>query len=1353
MQIMNLQQAYNNVYDAKTTKFIIIYIKIAFSNILTKIDAKSTMTCHDVNLVKYMLLLFYFKPNQIFLTFLLFSFLHLRQKANNHFYNKKKIEQMNNYIEAFETPLPIDEFDSDIVMEEPQPQQPEFDYKQFLRQLSLEELHKAHMDFLAHCLTNWHGLSPAAVEELNEFDATINEKQYELAAKSYLNGKSKILDAERLQKWKINYYKELNKYDLETAIVTYERFNPAAMEWLLKNKQTLCWRFGVKVNDVNNLIKYNSISKHGWAKIYYFKCKKYSKENNSLSMYGRMFAIKGVSLQSMCKKFRATLSRGMTFEADICNCHPTVLQQVCKNHGIDTPYITEYRDNREKHLKDLMDANNITRSWAKEVFITAMYSDHNGSKPLNDLRVKTPFLKKLHKEFIQALEIIVEQNPELYNDMKTTLARKHKEKYEAWLKAGKRWDKPKKKASAKPSTVSYYVQEIENKILQCSIEFYKEHGIIKNDDYTMIFDGTLLPVKYLDRFNRLQAELTAKIKEEIGIEITFGAKQWGEETNNPTKYEFLQCDDPELQEAYDAAADFMKHGKKALLSYKEYLKFDLIRVKNTTIPCKPIGDVAANKGEFLANIELSQRKLPSLNLWLNNNRTLIIKSGMGTSKTKRFYEYLDEQLAQNYNQKVLIISFRKSLERKYMEDLGSKGFVLYDDIKTAYYDSRRYPKLIVQVNSLWRVIGEYDTVLLDEISYTLDTLIDYSQHKTQITQALKSYIKNCKKLICLDAFLTNVECNYIKSIRGNDQCLIINNSKKKRAGTCVELKENNFIETMMEKILAGKKIVIASNVKKFLLNKIEPLLQKHQITYKFITRDSSEITNVTDWNNYQVIGYSPTIVAGLSFEIPEYFDYRFGYFSNLSATPDICIQMLFRVRSTTHNEIFLCIKDNNFTSKDFPVTDEEITEWLNIYANLDCKQEFKELGIRTQSVNAGWLVFDNFTRKYIKDEYYYLVLNYFRKRFLAKKYFANRLMYYLQVQGWYGKAYTPTIEEMETLEKQTKKSKKIIKEYSIEQTKATVKEYREAAKCPIDESLYQTLVEKQRKTPQDKINMNVYLLTETFDIDLRECKDKEIECAVKNFFYHKFEQGFIRSRLESPMKFVTLELKNIPKGNQEDWHIQRKRDFFLRAYRILRLIEIMKIDGLFDLNREYIMDEANIQEVSDYIFKNMDDFVHLFNFKRNDEKYKFRNKKGEISIQSFMQIINSIFKRIGRKIFKERNRRRKGRKMTSDNKYYFRSIITFESNKTNISHMIDDVLSEISEEQLPELEETTEPPILEPIIEEIIETPPNRVYPDLVIHDDIPEVTITPEPEPITDLTMDHSGNHNGNWIPPNERF
>ncbi|RCH82272.1 hypothetical protein CU098_006636, partial [Rhizopus stolonifer] len=56
---------------------------------------------------------------------------------------------------------------------------------------------------------------------------------------------------------------------------------------------------------------------------------------------------------------------------------------------------------------------------------------------------------------------------------------------------------------------------------------------------------------------------------------------------------------------------------------------------------------------------------------------------------------------------------------------------------------------------------------------------------------------------------------------------------------------------------------------------------------------NSDDINLDNWNNYDIVGYTPTIVAGISFE-KIHFDKCFAYFVNNSSPAEMSLQQLFR---------------------------------------------------------------------------------------------------------------------------------------------------------------------------------------------------------------------------------------------------------------------------------------------------------------------------------------------------------------------------------------------------------------------------------------------------------------------------
>lgn len=89
--------------------------------------------------------------------------------------------------------------------------------------------------------------------------------------------------------------------------------------------------------------------------------------------------------------------------------------------------------------------------------------------------------------------------------------------------------------------------------------------------------------------------------------------------------------------------------------------------------------------------------------------SLMIRANMGIGKTKQL-----EKLVKK-DKKVIIILFRRSL-CKTTSSLFD-GFQLYSDIEPEFIDLNIYNKIVSQIDSIHRVFGEADLLVLDEFTY------------------------------------------------------------------------------------------------------------------------------------------------------------------------------------------------------------------------------------------------------------------------------------------------------------------------------------------------------------------------------------------------------------------------------------------------------------------------------------------------------------------------------------------------------------------------------------------------------------------------------------------------------------
>ena len=62
---------------------------------------------------------------------------------------------------------------------------------------------------------------------------------------------------------------------------------------------------------------------------------------------GRVFPKNGLGLFNLRKEIRHTIANEFYVDIDIENCHPVILEQVCKHNKIECKSLTKYINNRE----------------------------------------------------------------------------------------------------------------------------------------------------------------------------------------------------------------------------------------------------------------------------------------------------------------------------------------------------------------------------------------------------------------------------------------------------------------------------------------------------------------------------------------------------------------------------------------------------------------------------------------------------------------------------------------------------------------------------------------------------------------------------------------------------------------------------------------------------------------------------------------------------------------------------------------------------------------------------------------------------------------------------------------------
>jgi len=296
--------------------------------------------------------------------------------------------------------------------------------------------------------------------------------------------------------------------------------------------------------------KYNA-NYNKLIKISYQKSRKYT------AKLGRWFVKNGVGIQSLPRKIRHTICKGLYIDLDFKNCHPVILSTLCKNNNIECPYLNNYIENREILLTKWSNDLDISKDDCKINFLAML----NGNKTLYDtdnwMDMMSEF-ENIHKAISALPEYINIYEEVSKNELNNIFAK----------------------------TTNRVLCDIENK---CLVELYT---IFKNKNMlyveidgtpyiicAIIFDGLQIPDNENNREKTTPewlAKYSAIIENKTGYNLEIAIKPFNEPLNIPENYEDDLSNDDEIIIKDDGdACDVIisKYGDKMLTCNKnKYIK-------------------------------------------------------------------------------------------------------------------------------------------------------------------------------------------------------------------------------------------------------------------------------------------------------------------------------------------------------------------------------------------------------------------------------------------------------------------------------------------------------------------------------------------------------------------------------------------------------------------------------------------------------------------------------------------------------------------------------------------------------------------------------------------------------------
>lgn len=388
--------------------------------------------------------------------------------------------------------------------------------------------------------------------------------------------------------------------------------------------------------------------------------------------------------------------------------------------------------------------------------------------------------------------------------------------------------------------------------------------------------------------------------------------------------------------------------------------------------------------------------------------TLCVRAGMKMGKTKKLVEYVEKYYADTdyYTNNIILVSFRQTFSKEVQNKF--KGFVLYNEITGEINNSR----VIIQVESLHRIgigAGKHkpDLLILDECESIFDQF-DSGLHKkfAESWAVFKWLMANSSHLICMDANLSNRTYEIITRMRTRSDIWYHFNTYKNALSDTYHLtvSKNEWYLDLYNSLANGKKIAVAMSSlteAKVLYEGVTAKFPSLRIGFYSSKTPMSEkrlhFSNVDEyWGCYDVLIYTPTVSAGISFEKAHY-DKMYAYFTDNSCHAEICIQMLGRIRNVKSGSYIVYIDS---TRRNLPTSMQSIRESL-----MDSRSNlFKNIGDAplTFEYDAKGRV------KFYENDYFYVWLENTRIKNLSRNNFIQRFIQLISPVG-------PTITKLKII--------------------------------------------------------------------------------------------------------------------------------------------------------------------------------------------------------------------------------------------------------------------------------------------------------------------------------------------------
>tara|TARA_R110002012_G_scaffold10961_1_gene49333 strand:- start:58 stop:3564 length:3507 start_codon:yes stop_codon:yes gene_type:complete len=410
-----------------------------------------------------------------------------------------------------------------------------------------------------------------------------------------------------------------------------------------------------------------------------------------------------------------------------------------------------------------------------------------------------------------------------------------------------------------------------------------------------------------------------------------GLEEWAKWTSNykPTTKE-------ELKEEYEKHNINRGYGWKTLYNIAKIYNKNMDN--NSSLYEVLFDDMPTFESELL---EINSRfiECEEFNMVENVKKYNIIsiKSPMGTGKSYSLKQIFKDK--QNYKS-ILYFSCKRAFSCAMASDFEEFGFKNYLEIEDKS-KLTNYNRVICSVESIQYVREKYDLIIIDESETITNNLMGkmfIKNNPIEGANKIKQLVSYSKRILLMDAYLSKRSFDFLKDIIGEEEikekkCLYLKNNFKYEQRTYIDTDNKGiFTKRIIDTLKTGKRCVVVCG-SYTLCQKIKEEATKGN--FDILCYDSKNPLplkfNVNEgWKKCQLLIYTPTITAGISYNNPLYkFDNLFIYSVNKgSCMFRDTIQAHKRIREFTDKNIYICLNDKfkGFESKNMPLTFKGVEE-------------------------------------------------------------------------------------------------------------------------------------------------------------------------------------------------------------------------------------------------------------------------------------------------------------------------------------------------------------------------------------------------------------------------------------------